>query len=103
MGFSCLIIMAIIYVPHLQAATRGDGAVGDDVTHNAPTIMGIPLDISSSGSSVAPGSAEGTAGGNKLPRLLEVRGEVYMRHEDLMQVCNVHIRFEWTSSPQIYI
>jgi len=47
-----------------QAATRGDGAVGENVTANARTIADIPQKI------------EGAAG------VLEVRGEVYMSHAD---------------------
>jgi DNA ligase (NAD+) len=52
----------------VQAATRGDGEYGEDVTHNIKTIGQIPLQISPS----APG----------LPEVLEVRGEVYMRRDD---------------------
>ncbi len=48
----------------VQAATRGDGAVGENVTANARTIAEIPQDISGA------------------PDILEVRGEVYMAHED---------------------
>jgi len=47
----------------VQAATRGDGATGEDVTANAKTIHAIPLRLRASGA---------------IPRLLEVRGEVYM-------------------------
>jgi len=43
------------------AATRGDGATGDDITANARTIRRLPLTL-------PPGA----------PRLLEVRGEVFM-------------------------
>ena len=49
----------------VQAATRGDGEVGEDVTHNIRTIRQIPLQL--------PASA---------PPVLEVRGEVYMRRAD---------------------
>ncbi|GHG80704.1 NAD-dependent DNA ligase LigA [Pseudodonghicola xiamenensis] len=48
----------------VQAATRGDGAVGENVTANAMTIPDIPHRL------------------DDAPDLLEVRGEVYMAHAD---------------------
>jgi len=48
----------------VQAATRGDGAVGENVTANARTIADIPHEL------------------KDAPDLLEVRGEVYMSHAD---------------------
>jgi len=48
----------------VQAATRGDGEFGEDVTHNIRTIGQIPLQLS------------------EVPSVLEVRGEVYMRRDD---------------------
>jgi DNA ligase (NAD+) len=48
----------------VQAATRGDGEVGENVTENARTIGDIPQHL----------------GG--APQVLEVRGEVYMSHAD---------------------
>src|SRR3954466_4049031 len=47
-----------------RGATRGNGEVGEDVTHNLRTIGAIPLRI------------------EDAPRLLEVRGEVYMSLPD---------------------
>lgn len=47
------------------AATRGDGHAGEDVTHNIRTVAGIPHAI-----------------GGGVPAILEVRGEIYMRHQD---------------------
>jgi DNA ligase (NAD+) len=44
------------------AATRGDGNTGEDVTHNVRTIASIPLRLR----------------GSSHPRVLEIRGEVYM-------------------------
>ncbi|QNN59316.1 NAD-dependent DNA ligase LigA [Diaphorobacter ruginosibacter] len=52
----------------VQAATRGDGEVGEDVTHNIRTIRQIPLTLPE---------------GRGVPPILEVRGEVYMRRADL--------------------
>jgi DNA ligase (NAD+) len=49
----------------VQAATRGDGEYGEDVTHNIRTMGQIPLKL--------PATA---------PEVLEVRGEVYMRRDD---------------------
>ncbi|MBW8015310.1 MAG: NAD-dependent DNA ligase LigA [Planctomycetes bacterium] len=47
----------------VQAATRGDGQTGDDVTSNARTIKAIPLSLMDAASA---------------PEILEVRGEIYM-------------------------
>ncbi len=47
-------------------ATRGDGLVGEDITLNLATLKDIPKDIKA----------------QDFPPLTEVRGEVYMRHED---------------------
>lgn len=45
----------------VRAATRGDGATGEDVTQNARTIGAIPLRLQ-----------------GDYPKILEVRGEVFM-------------------------
>ena len=49
----------------VQAATRGDGEMGEDVTQNIRTIGQIPLRLSAG-----------------APAVIEVRGEVYMRRDD---------------------
>ena len=50
----------------VRGATRGDGATGEDVTQNLRTLRQIPLRLKS-----------------EAPPVLEVRGEVYMRRDDL--------------------
>ncbi len=55
----------------VQAATRGDGEVGEDVTQNICTVGQIPLRLSARGALASP-----------VPPVLEVRGEVYMRRDD---------------------
>lgn len=62
---------AIVYENGLlqRAVTRGNGEVGDDVTHNVRTISDVPLRLS----------------GNPPP-LLEVRGEVYMNNSELVKL-----------------
>jgi DNA ligase (NAD+) len=46
----------------MQAATRGDGSSGEDITENVRTIRSVPLKLE----------------GKKIPQQLEVRGEVYI-------------------------
>jgi len=55
----------------VQAATRGDGETGEDVTQNIRTIGQIPLKVSAA-----------TLLDPPVPDVLEVRGEVYMRRDD---------------------
>ncbi len=54
----------------VQAATRGDGATGDDITHNVRTVLGVPLRLA----------------GDDVPPLVEVRGEIYMTNADLVRL-----------------
>ncbi|MEE3652344.1 MULTISPECIES: NAD-dependent DNA ligase LigA [unclassified Brenneria] len=49
----------------VRAATRGDGATGENITSNIRTIGAIPLSLK----------------GENIPRRLEVRGEVFMKHD----------------------
>lgn len=53
----------------VRAATRGNGQVGDDITHNAVTILDVPRRL------------KGTP-----PPVLEIRGEVYMTNSDLVKL-----------------
>ncbi|HYO24059.1 MAG TPA: NAD-dependent DNA ligase LigA, partial [Lacipirellulaceae bacterium] len=51
----------------VQGATRGDGARGDDITHNVRTMRDVPLRLAGGGA----------------PPIVEVRGEIYMTNRDL--------------------
>ena len=73
------------------AATRGDGAVGEDVTANVRTIQDIPQTLfpsragrgSRGGSNVGiPTPDPSLEGRGEIPDVLEVRGEVYMSKAD---------------------
>jgi DNA ligase (NAD+) len=46
----------------IRALTRGDGKIGDDVTHNIKAIATLPFQLK----------------GNSIPDVLEIRGEVFM-------------------------
>jgi DNA ligase (NAD+) len=53
-----------------HGATRGDGYVGDDITHNLRTVRGVPLRLA----------------GKDVPPSVEVRGEIYMTNSDLADI-----------------
>ena len=55
----------------INGSTRGDGYIGENITHNLKTIRGIPLQISLN---------------DKIPDLLEIRGEVYINHIDFKEL-----------------
>lgn len=52
----------------IRAVSRGNGVEGDDITQNVRSIKGIPKNIA------------------KAPGILEVRGEIYMRHEEFERI-----------------
>ncbi|PNA19444.1 DNA ligase (NAD(+)) LigA, partial [Pseudomonas sp. FW215-R4] len=54
----------------LRGATRGDGRVGEDVTANLRTLGDIPLRLQGVG----------------WPRMIEIRGEVYLSHAAFAQM-----------------
>ncbi len=53
-----------------QAVTRGNGRVGDDITHNIRTVTDVPLGLR----------------GEQQPAVLEIRGEVYMTNSELVRL-----------------
>lgn len=57
--------VSILYLDGVfaQAATRGDGKVGEDISHNVKTIRSLPLRLS-----------------DTAPARLEVRGEIFISH-----------------------
>ncbi|PQO43648.1 NAD-dependent DNA ligase LigA [Blastopirellula marina] len=54
----------------VRGVTRGNGQVGDDITHNVRTIKDIPLQLT----------------GDDVPAALEVRGEIYMTNDELSRI-----------------
>ncbi len=66
------VALAIIYEQGrlVRGVTRGDGRVGDDVTHNVRTLRDVPLRLL----------------GRAVPERLEVRGEVYLTNSDLVKL-----------------
>ncbi|HEX2653294.1 MAG TPA: NAD-dependent DNA ligase LigA, partial [Xanthobacteraceae bacterium] len=54
----------------VNAATRGDGSEGEDVTANVKTLRDVPHRLL----------------GERLPHVCEVRGEIYMTHEDFAEL-----------------
>ncbi len=57
-------------------STRGDGKIGEDITQNLKTILGIPMKIKSE---------------YPIPKLLEIRGEVYINHADFERLNEVQL------------
>ncbi len=64
--------VSIVYENGLltRALTRGNGTVGDDITHNVRTLRDVPLRLR----------------GDDVPQILEVRGEIYMKNEELVRL-----------------
>jgi DNA ligase (NAD+) len=62
----------------VQGATRGDGTVGEDITANLRTLADLPARLH----------------GSPVPRMLEVRGEVYMRRDDFLKLNQARAKAE---------
>uniref|UniRef100_A0A7C4LLT2 DNA ligase n=1 Tax=Schlesneria paludicola TaxID=360056 RepID=A0A7C4LLT2_9PLAN len=71
------VALALIYERGVltRAVTRGDGRRGDDVTHNARTLRGVPLRLL-----------------GHPPAVLEVRGEAYISNSDFVKLRAEHER-----------
>lgn len=52
----------------VRAVSRGNGTEGDDITQNVKSIEGLPMQIADA------------------PNIIEVRGEIYMRHEEFERI-----------------
>ena len=66
----------------VQASTRGDGLVGEDVTQNIRTVEAVPLRLSPYGRSPA-GRRDDKF---KIPKKLIVRGEVFLTKKELARI-----------------
>jgi DNA ligase (NAD+) len=65
----------------VRGATRGDGFAGEDITTNLRTVKTIPLAL------IRPPAASGTLfDTSEFPSVMEVRGEVFMHHEELARI-----------------
>ncbi len=60
----------------VSGVTRGNGRIGDDITHNVRTIGDVPLRLT----------------GRQVPPVLEVRGEIYMTNSDLVKLNEIQER-----------
>ena len=74
------VAVSLIYENGLlvQGLTRGDGRQGDDITHNARTIRGVPLHLRSRSQ-------------QPIPPYLEVRGEAYISNSDFAHLRAVQL------------
>lgn len=70
----------------VRGATRGDGYSGEDITTNLRTVKAIPLRLMETRSETPPGPSPERRGGIAIPEFIEVRGEVYMLHEEFRRI-----------------
>ncbi len=59
-----------------QAATRGDGVTGENITQNVRTIRGLPLKLSGDNSRKSPEAI------SLIPERIEIRGEIFLPHTE---------------------
>ena len=60
----------------VHGSTRGDGIIGENITTNLKTIRGIPLSINE----------------KPIPKLLEIRGEVFIQKDDFIRLNNNRLK-----------
>ncbi len=53
----------------VQAATRGDGSIGENITANVRTIKNVPKELN-----------------DPFPEVLEIRGEIYLNRDDFAEI-----------------
>ena len=72
------VAVSILYENGLlaQAVTRGNGEVGDEITHNVRTLRGLPQRLL----------------GSNVPKALELRGEIYMTNADLVSLNQTRVQ-----------
>jgi DNA ligase (NAD+) len=84
--------MSLIYKDGIlvQAATRGDGESGEEVTQNIRTIYQIPLRLQIAPTQASTALAQDlfarSSDFDRVPHTVEVRGEVYMRRDAFEQL-----------------
>lgn len=61
----------------VRAATRGDGSIGEDVTANVAFVRGVPQSLD---------QAVNRRGNFAIPKVFEIRGEVYMEKGDFEEL-----------------
>ena len=76
-GLSCEIVYRDGVL--VQASTRGDGQVGEDITANVRTIKDVPQRLKALSFNAEPGLFDEVS--PPLPELFEARGEIYMPTE----------------------
>ena len=72
-----------------MAISRGDGERGDDLTHNIRTIGAVPLRLDSDVGSERRGNQKIP---KRIPKVLEVRGEVYLHVEEFERINRLRIK-----------
>lgn len=67
----------------IKGATRGDGAIGEDITENLKTIRQLPLKLQSQSADLFL---------SDVPPFIDIRGEVYMARRDFLELNEIQAR-----------